>query len=57
MYNPEYISYMNEQIKKVKEKLISEFLYDLKQYNKHIFYERSLQKELTELIQKWEEKS
>ena len=38
------------------KELISEFVNDLKQYDKHIFYERSLQKELTELIQKWEER-
>ena len=53
MYNPEYMSYMNEQIKKVKEKLISEFVKDLKNFS-------PLNKPpntINDLIKKWEEKS
>ena len=47
---------IKELVEYTKKELIKEFVNDLKQYDKHIFYERSLQKELTELIQKWEEK-
>ena len=51
MYDIEYMAYMNAQIKEAKEKLISEFVNDLKEYDKKIPKTYSI-----ELIKKWEKK-
>ena len=50
MYNPEYIAYMNEQIKKAENKLIEESLKDLE----YVFYQPRYIDDYMKIKKKWE---
>lgn len=52
MYNPEFIAYMNEQIKKALNKERKEFLEDLKLNHPMIGFKYTR----LELIEKWEKR-
>jgi len=55
MYNPEYIAYMNEQIKKAVNKERKEFLEDLDKFREEGYIPLAF-KPLNKLIKKWEKR-